>query len=95
MAENKNIIVPRGSFVALSTGAIAAARLYIFSGTVVLQATATNVTPSSQAGGLPMSAGQCLLPDLTLEMLFPGIGTGPLYLWGYGFGEVEVSISHA
>lgn len=94
-ASHTNITFPQGGPVAVTSGPVAAARIYVASGAINLQATAANVAPISQSGALPLSAGQCLLADIPLDGLFPGVGAGPYYLWAWGVGSATVSISHA
>lgn len=95
-ARNTNITADPGAAVAVSDGAILSVRVYLYNGAVVLQATATNVAPTSQEGGLPISAGQTLAADLTLAEIFPGIGPEAMYLWCFAIGKRAVmSVSHA
>lgn len=97
MPRHQNIIVNAGGATALSDGAVEAARVYCYNADVTLQATATNVAPTSREGAVPLAAGQLLAADMTLAELFPGVGAGALYLWAFSGSGVPtvVSVSHA
>jgi len=95
-ARHINITVNPGAAVALSDGAIEAARVYCYNADISLQATGTNTAPTSREGSIPLKAGQTLAADLTLADLFPGVGAAAMYLWAFSGGTpVTVSVSHA
>lgn len=82
--------------VPISNGSVTAARVHNPSGyTVILQATASNVAPTSTAGGLPLLPNDTLAADLSLANLFPGVGAGPFFLWAFSDTNCTVSVSHA
>ncbi|MFN7224432.1 MAG: hypothetical protein ACK4MS_10475 [Paracoccaceae bacterium] len=96
MPRHTSISVAPGAAVALSDGPVAAVRVHnagVYA--VVLQATATNVPPTSPNGGVTLAGGATLAADLPLEDLFPGIGSGPLYLWAMADMSASLSVSHA
>ncbi|MGR3495143.1 hypothetical protein [Citreimonas sp.] len=63
--------------------------------TVLLQATAGATAPADLDGGIKLGGGQILLPDTTLENLFPGVA-GAARVWAYPVCfEVILSVSHA
>ena len=95
-ARHINITVNPGAAVALSDGAIEAARVYCYNSDVSLQATAANVAPTSREGSIPLRSGETLAADLQLADIFPGVGDGPFYLWAFSSGTpVTLSVSHA
>lgn len=95
-ARNTDIALTTGAAVLLTDGAVAACRVQNQSGyTIKLQATASATPPSSRAGGVTMSPYGTLAADMTLAQLFPGVGSGTLYLWAFVDIPSTASVSHA
>ena len=95
-ARHTDITVTPGAAVALTDGAVSYCRVYNPKySTVYLQATATNVAPTSRAGALPLSAGATLAADLALADLFPGVSASTMYLWAFAETATDLSVSHA
>lgn len=95
-ARNTNIACVTSAPTALTDGAVTAVRVSNLGDTEVwLQATATNVAPGSAAGAVPLTKRSTLAADLTLANLFPGVGSGALYLWAFADKPVALSVSHA
>lgn len=96
MPRHSNITIVAGVPAALSDGAVAACRVHNTGGyAFTLQATATSTPPSSYAGGVTLFSGSTLAADLTLAELFPGVGSGALYLWAMSEVPGTASVSHA
>lgn len=94
-ARNTDISLTTGAAVLLTDGAVAACRVQNQSGyTITLQATASATPPTSRAGGVTMSPHGTLAADMTLAQLFPGVGSGALYLWAFADLPCTVSVSH-
>lgn len=95
-ARNTDISIAPGAPVSLTDGAVTACRVQNLSGwSISLQATATSTPPASRAGGVALSPGGTLAADMTLAQLFPGVGSGALYLWAFVDIPCTVSVSHA
>ncbi|XAI95621.1 hypothetical protein [Nostoc phage Nsp-JY21] len=96
MPRHTNITIVAGVPAALSDGAVDACRVQNLSGYgFTLQATASGTPPGLYAGGVTLGAGETLAADLRLADLFPGVGSGALYLWGMSENPVTASVSHA
>lgn len=96
MPRHTNIAIDAGVPAALSTGAVATCRVHNLGGSAfILQATATSSPPITHEGGVTLFAGATLAADLSLADLFPGIGSGALYLWALSEGPGTASVSHA
>ena len=99
-ARNTDISLTTGAAVLLTDGAVSACRVQNQSGyTITLQATASATPPASRAGGVTMSPYGTLAADMTLAQIFPGVGSGALYLWAFvdipSAVPSAVSVSHA
>lgn len=95
-ARHQSLTVNPGAAVALTDGAVAAVRVHNPGTAIVeLQATATAAAPTSRAGAVLLRGGETLAADLTLAALFPGVGTGALFLWAFAPEPVDLSVSHA
>lgn len=96
-ARHTSITVNQNAPALLTDGAVDAVRVFNQGNvTVGLQATSTSTPPVSLEGFLALSQGQTLAADLTLAQLFPGVGSGALYLWAFTRGvTTKLSVSHA
>jgi len=95
MPRNANVSITPNGAAALSDGAVNVCRVQNASGyPVTLQATLANTAPTSRSGGVTLPAGATLAADLPLAALFPGIGSGALFLWGFSDLTGDVSVSH-
>lgn len=95
-ARNANVIVSPSAPTVLTDGAVASCRVSNATGyIVILQATATATAPTSSDGGIPLMPNATAAADLTLAQLFPGIGSGSMYLWAFAGNSGSVSVSHA
>jgi hypothetical protein len=95
-ARHANVTITTGAAVAISDGSVTAARVSNVSGHEVwLQATSTSTPPASRNGGIVLRPYGTLAADLPLDDLFPGVGAGPYWLWGFSDAVAVVSVSHA
>lgn len=102
MAQYHDTIpVPKRTVVALTSGAVTAARVQVLGpGTLMIQATTANVAPTpAQFGGAIHAQGGYKAgfdTDRTLAERFAGRITTTGYLWGYTEDDgVQASITHA
>lgn len=80
----------------LTDGAVTVCRVHNLSSySLYLQATETDVAPASSAGAVTLSPGATLAADIPLAELFPGVGSGALYLWALADVGGALSVSHA
>lgn len=94
-ARHTTITCPAGVWTLLSDGAVSAIRLHRDSNiSVQIQATATNAAPNSTIGSIDFGPGT-LTADLALSSLFPGVGSGPYYIWALAAVAASISVSHA
>lgn len=96
MAFNDDIEVLAGTWTQMGDAAASAIRVQELDGvTMRLQATSSDTAPTDADGGVYLRGFQTLAGDLALADLFPGIGSGDLYLWAYSTQRTRVSVSHA
>ncbi len=80
----------------LTDGAVETCRVHNASGYhLYLQATATATPPESRQGSISLTPSATLAADLPLADLFPGIGSGAMYLWAFATIGGTLSVSHA
>jgi hypothetical protein len=96
MAYNSDQEIPAGTWTQVGDDAAEAFRVQELEGEALrLQATATSSAPSATSGGVFLRGFETLAADLAIEDLFPGIGSGSLYLWAYCSQKTRISTSHA